>query len=102
MSESLMDKKKPLEERYRIRFSEEAKAAAEELAAEGYALRFSVNSQGCCSLSIRIFPAIEAASDPVIVADGIRILADDDYPDFTWVGTITYKDKGLHKGFHWK
>ena len=32
----------------------------------------------------------------------IRIFFDNEYPDFTWVGTIDYKEKGLHMGFHWK
>ena len=38
----------------------------------------------------------------MLIVDGIRIFFDNEYPDFTWVGTIDYKEKGLHKGFHWK
>ena len=38
----------------------------------------------------------------VLIVGGIRIFFDNEYPDFTWVGTIDYKEKGLHKGFHWK
>lgn len=38
----------------------------------------------------------------VLSVDGVRILMDDSFPDFTWVGTIDYKEKGLHKGFHWR
>ena len=89
-----------------IRLTDAARTAATELKEEGYALRFSVRSQGCCNLAVRIFPvpdpAGEAIPDDILIVDGIRILFDNEYPDFTWVGTIDYKEKGLHKGFHWK
>ena len=89
-----------------IQLTDAARAAATELKEEGYALRFSVRAQGCCNLSIRIFPVPEPAEgaipEDILTVDGIRILFDNEYPDFTWVGTIDYKEKGLHKGFHWK
>ena len=107
---------------HNVRFTDAARAAATELKEEGYALRFSVRAQGCCNLSIRIFPVpdptgesqpdpaarqdekppAEAILEDILIVDGIRIFFDNEYPDFTWVGTIDYKEKGLHKGFHWK
>ncbi len=97
-----------------IRLTDAARAAASELKEEGYALRFSVRQQGCCNLAVRIFPVpdpaagqdekppAEAILEDILIVDGIRILIGNEYPDFTWVGTIDYKGKGLHKGFHWK
>ena len=97
-----------------IQLTDAARAAATELREEGYALRFSVRAQGCCNLAVRIFPVpdpaaglndespAEAIPDDMLIVDGIRIFFDNEYPDFTWVGTIDYKEKGLHKGFHWK
>ena len=41
---------------HKIQLTDAARAAAIALKEEGYALRFSVRSQGCCNLSIRIFP----------------------------------------------
>ena len=70
--------------RFDIKLTEEAKAAAEALAAEGKDLRFAVTRSGCCSI------------------DGIHILSRDEYPELQWSGTIDYKAKGLHKGFSWK
>ena len=99
-----------------IQLTDAARAAATELKEEGYALRFSVRAQGCCNLAVRIFPVpdladmegqneelpAEAIPEDMLIVDGIRIFFDNEYPDFTWVGTIDYKGKGLHKGFHWK
>jgi Fe-S cluster assembly iron-binding protein IscA len=95
---------------HKIQLTDAARAAAIALKEEGYALRFSVRSQGCCNLSIRIFPekdplakaAADALPDNILDVDGIHILFDDTYDEFTWVGSIDYKEKGLHKGFHWK
>lgn len=87
---------------HKIQLTDAARAAAIELKEEGYALRFSVRSQGCCNLSIRIFPEKESLTDNILDVDGIHILFDDTYDEFTWVGSIDYKEKGLHKGFHWK
>ncbi len=95
---------------HKIQLTDAARAAAIALKEEGYALRFSVRSQGCCNLSIRIFPEKDppneatgdALPDNILNVDGIHILFDDTYDEFTWVGSIDYKEKGLHKGFHWK
>ena len=107
---------------HHIQLTDTARAAATELKEEGYALRFSVRAQGCCNLAVRIYPVpdpageghpdsaagqreespIGAIPEDILTVDGIRILFDNEYPDFTWVGTIDYKEKGLHKGFHWK
>ena len=104
---------------HKIQLTDAARAAAIALKEEGYALRFSVRSQGCCNLSIRIFPEKDPlAKTPdntlhpapgdlalpanILDVDGIHILFDDTYDEFTWVGSIDYKEKGLHKGFHWK
>ena len=105
-----------------IQLTDAARAAAKELKEEGYALRLSVRAQGCCNLAVRIFPVPDPVGGPhpdaaarqneespagaipedLLIVDGIRIFFDNEYPDFTWVGTIDYKEKGLHKGFHWK
>ena len=95
---------------HKIQLTDAARAEATALKEEGYALRFSVRSQGCCNLSIRIFPEKDplsespagASPENILDVDGIHILFDDTYDEFTWVGTIDYKETGLHKGFHWK
>ena len=40
--------------RFNIKLTEEAKAAAEALAAEGKDLRFAVTRSGCCSIAVSI------------------------------------------------
>lgn len=91
-----------MNKRFQITVTDAAKEAAEQLAAEGKYLRFSVGRSGCCSMAVSIYPDVERVSDQVIEADGVRILTKDEYPDLTWIGVIDYKAKGLHKGFSWK
>ncbi|MBQ6371203.1 MAG: hypothetical protein IJJ21_06460 [Firmicutes bacterium] len=88
--------------RFDIKLTEEAKAAAEALAAEGKDLRFAVTRSGCCSIAVSIYPDAERMGDHVMEVDGIHILSRDEYPELQWSGTIDYKAKGLHKGFSWK
>ena len=88
--------------RFDIKLTEEAKAAAEALAAEGKDLRFAVARSGCCSIAVSIYPDAERMGDHVMEVDGIHILSRDEYPELQWSGTIDYKAKGLHKGFSWK
>ena len=89
--------------RFDIKLTADAKAAAERCAEEGKNLRFAVGRSGCCSVAVSIYPDVERVTDEVIDVDGIRVLTKkDEYPDLQWAGTIDYKEKGLHKGFAWK
>lgn len=88
--------------RFQIQLTDAAREAATALQGEGKYIRFTVARSGCCSMSVKIYPDVERVTDQVIEVDGIRILIKDEYPELTWIGTIDYKGKGLHKGFSWR
>ncbi len=91
-----------LEKRFQIQLTDAAKEAAMELQQEDKYIRFSVARSGCCSMAVHLYPDTERITDQAIEVDGIRILTKNEYPELTWIGTIDYKKKGLHKGFSWK
>jgi len=89
-------------DRFQIQLTDAAKEAAKALQDEDKYIRFTVARSGCCSMAVKLYPDAERVTDQVIEVDGVRILTKDEYPELTWIGTIDYKEKGLHKGFSWR
>ena len=88
--------------RFDIKLTQAAKEAALDLASQNKAIRFTVTRSGCCSMAASIYPDAERVGDLILEADGVRILTRDEYPELTWIGTIDYKSRGLHRGFIWR